>query len=157
MCRHQTLTVLPKHCAAKINQGPCTIWYTPKMTTFHKGTTVDKTNLQTGEIIHMDFAFYNVTSTPVFIYILPVVCENTIMLWLFPTAYKRAHVHIIRFILTTLNNEQHTCRHVIVKEYGALVNSTDLPTLLSITSEFPWRLLVVRHHASMEIMKDTTE
>ena len=32
-----------------------------------------------------------------------------------------------------------------------------LPTFLLMTSESPWKILVVMHHVSMEIMKDTTE
>ena len=36
ICRLQTLTGLPKHCPDKLNQAPCTICYTEKMTTLPK-------------------------------------------------------------------------------------------------------------------------
>ena len=104
MFRHQTLDGLIKHCPNKIHKAPCTICYTAKMTNIKKGTTVDIINLQTGVIIHTEFAFYNITSIHGFTSTIIVVCENTIMLWLFPTASKRAHVRIIHFILTTLMN-----------------------------------------------------
>ena len=32
-----------------------------KYKTFPKGRTVERTNLQPGELIHMDFPFYNMT------------------------------------------------------------------------------------------------
>ena len=51
------------------------------------------------------------------------------MLWLFPTASKLAPVRIIRFILTTLKNEQHQCKCVRVNEYCALKKSTDVTNL----------------------------
>ena len=56
MFHHQTLTCLPKHFHKKLNQAPCTIWYTQNITTFPRVTTVYKTNLRPGELIHMDFA-----------------------------------------------------------------------------------------------------
>ena len=52
------------------------------------------------------------------------------MLWAFPTSYKRAPVRAIHFILTKLKNEQKPCRRIIVDEYGALENSTDVTNLL---------------------------
>ena len=77
------------------------------MTNLPKGTTVDTTNLRPGEIINMDFALYNLTYIQGLTYMLPVVCIKTRMLWVFTTASERNPVRIIRFILTTLNNEQH--------------------------------------------------
>ena len=74
------------------------------MTTLPKGKTVDTTNLQPVEIIHMDLEFYNVTSIRGFNSMLNVVCANTIMLWVFPNAPTKSSVHTINLILTTLNN-----------------------------------------------------
>ena len=58
------------------------------------------------------------------------ICAKHIMLWVLPNARKRSPVHIIRFILTTLNNEQHPCKHVRVDEGGSFSNSTDVTNLL---------------------------
>ena len=60
------------------------------MTNFPKGTTVDTNNLQSGELIHMDFALFNVTSIRGFNYMPTIFCEKTRMLWLFPTESKQA-------------------------------------------------------------------
>ena len=78
----------------------------------------------------MDFVFYNITYIRGFTSMLIVVCAKTIMLWVFPTASKRAHVHIIRFILITLTNEQHPCKFVRVDEDIALENSIYVTNLL---------------------------
>ena len=122
MYRHQTLDGLPKNCPKKIHKAPCKIFYTEKMTTIDKGTTVDTSNLQPGELFHTDFAFYNVTPICGFTSMLTVVCTKTRMIWVLPNASKIAPVCIIKFILTTLMNEQHPQKLVIVHEYNALVN-----------------------------------
>ena len=57
---HQTTTRLPKHSPKKINQATCIICYIENMKTSPKGTAVDTTNLQPEELIHTDFALYNV-------------------------------------------------------------------------------------------------
>ena len=61
MCRHQTLTDLPKYQPKKISEAPYKIFYMEKMTTFPTGTPVDTTILQSGEFINKDSAFFNVT------------------------------------------------------------------------------------------------
>ena len=97
---------------------------------FPKGTTFDITNLQPGEIIHMDYFLYHINSIRGFTYIINVFCANTIMLRLFPTVSKRSPDRIIRFILTTLNKKQHPCKRVRVDEYGALENSIGVTNLI---------------------------
>ena len=99
------------------------------MTTINKGTTVDTSNLQPGELVHMGFAFYNVTYIRGLTFMITVVCEKTIMIWVFPTAYKRAPICIIRF-MTTLLNQQHQLNRVRVDEDSALTKSTDVTNLL---------------------------
>ena len=58
-----------------------------------------------------------------------VVCAKTRIIWVFPTASKRTPVRIIRFILTTLVNEQHPCKRVRVDEDSALEKSIDVKNL----------------------------
>ena len=74
------------------------------MTTLHKVTTVENTNLPPGELIHMDFAFYNATSIRGFTSMINVVCAKARMLWVFPTTSKLSPVVIIHFILTTMQS-----------------------------------------------------
>ena len=130
MCCHQTLDGLPKHFPKKIHKAPFKICYTTKMTTINKGTTVDTSNLQPGEMFHMEFAFKKINSIRGFTSVLTVVCANTIMIQVFPTSSKIAHFRITRFILITLINEQHSCKRVIVYEYSVLAKSIDVKNLL---------------------------
>ena len=130
MCRHQTLYGLPKHCPKKIHKAPCAICYTEKMTTINKGTTVNTSNLRPGELIHMEFSFYSAIYIRCFASMLTVVCARTRMLCVFPASSKRSNVCIIRFILTTLINEQHPCKVIRADEDIVLSNSTDVTNLL---------------------------
>ena len=75
------------------------------MTIYPIGTTVDTTNRQQGELLHMDFSLSNVTSIRFFAYIITVVCAKTKTLWIFSTASKQDPVSIIRFILKKLKND----------------------------------------------------
>ena len=61
---------------------------------------------------------------------LTVVYAKTRMIWLFSNASKKSPVRIIRFIITTLKNEQHPRKHVRVDEDGALANLADVTNLL---------------------------
>ena len=92
------------------------------MATLPKGTIVETTNLQPGELIHTDFDFYNATSICGFTFTLTVLYANIRMIWLFTTEYKIYPIRIIGFILTTMKIEQHICKHVRFDEYGALKN-----------------------------------
>ena len=85
MCHNKTLDGLQKNCTNKIHTSTCTISYTAKTTTIINGTTVDTSNLQPGELVHIDFSFYNITSIRGFTSILKVVCAKTRILWVFPT------------------------------------------------------------------------
>ena len=84
------------------------------MTTTPKGTTVGTINIQPGELIHMDFAFYNVTSIRGFTFMLTVVFVKTKIICVLPTASKQSTVRKNHFIIKLLNNEQYTCKRVIV-------------------------------------------
>ena len=57
-------------------------------------------------------------------------CENNIIIWVFPTASKRSLFRIIFFILTELNNGQHTCKRLRVYKDCALEKSIDFINLL---------------------------
>ena len=73
------------------------------MKTLPRVTKVETNNLQPGELIHMEFALYNVSYIRGFTSIITFVCAKTIILWLFPNAQKKP-VQTIRFILSKLKN-----------------------------------------------------
>ena len=127
---HKILTGLPKKIPKKINQAPFTICYTANMTIPPKVTTVDTTNLQPVELIHVYFTLYNVTSVRGFTSMITLVCGRTIIIWVFITASKISPVWIIILILTILKNEKNPCRCVRVYEDGTLAKSIDFTNLL---------------------------
>ena len=59
------------------------------MTILPKCTTVDATNLEPEEIIHMEFDLYSVVHIHGFTSMSTVVCSRTRMIWILPTEYKR--------------------------------------------------------------------
>ena len=59
------------------------------------------------------------------------MCEKYMMLWVFTNASKRSPDIIICFILTTLKNEKHLCRHMRFDEDGVFSNSTCVTNLLA--------------------------
>ena len=77
------------------------------MTGLPKGTAVDTTNLQPGELIHLDLGFYNVTFVCGFNSMFTFLFAKNKMIWVFHTAYKRTPFQNIRFIQASLKNEQH--------------------------------------------------
>ena len=60
-----------------------------------------------------------------------VLHVKTTTVWILPTASKQPPIRIILFMLTTLNDENHTCRHVRVNEDGALEKPADVTNLNS--------------------------
>ena len=100
------------------------------MTTFRKGTSIDAAYIQPGDLIHMEFGFYCMTSIRAFNSMLNVVCAKTRTLWVFNTASKTFPVRTVCFILTTFKNKKYLCRCVRVNEDGALANSTVVTNLL---------------------------
>ena len=51
-----------------------------------------------------------------------VVCANTGILWVLPTASKLTPVRIIRLFITPLNNGKHPYKRLKVDESGDLEN-----------------------------------
>ena len=126
MCHNHTLTKNPQPPPKKT----CTLCCEEKWQPSPKCETVDTTNLQPWYLLHLDFEFYIVTSIRCFTSILPVVCAMTRILWILPTESKIPQVIIIHFILTILNNEQRTCKHMTVDEDGDLEISKYLTEII---------------------------
>ena len=86
-----------------------TVCFTKKMIISPKGATVDTTNIWPGELLFVEFSFYNAISVQGFTSMLTVVYAKTKVLWIFPNAYKQVPVRIIWFLLTKLKNENYAC------------------------------------------------
>ena len=92
--------------------------------------TTDIINSEQGELLHIQFVLYHVTSLWCFNSKLTVMCEKTIMLYIFTTASKKHPVIIILFILAILKNENHPHKPVIVDEDGTLESTTYVTNLI---------------------------
>ena len=89
-------------------------WWDPhtKKVKYFSSTKFDKNKNKLGKGWSPGFELItgtNNSTLPIhgFTSICTVVCKNTIILWVFTTAYKHDPVSIIKLILTTFKNEQH--------------------------------------------------
>ena len=106
-------------------------YFYSKITIFPKGKTIDTTNLRPGELLRMDFESYNVDYIRGFTSMITLVCVKTTTVCIIHTASKQSPIGIILFMLTTLNNENHTCRREVVGGGGALEKLLDVSNLIS--------------------------
>jgi hypothetical protein len=108
----------------------CPVCSLGKLPQFRKGKTVSTAKLQPGELLHMDFAFWDILSRRNFTAVLTIVDACTRMLWLFCTASKKPPVHILRWFFANLRREKITLANIRVDEDGALAGSSAFATFL---------------------------
>jgi len=78
-----------------------------------------------GQLLHVDFSFWNVVSLRGFTSLLSVIDGKERMLWNFPTASKRCPLQILDFLFAMLQHEGITVQCIRVDEDGALANSSE--------------------------------
>jgi hypothetical protein len=122
MCRRQTLIGLPR-IPPPWYQCDCPIYSLGKLNQVRKGKTVDTPPLSPGDLLHIDFAFWYVTSHRGFTAILMVVDAKTRMLWLFCKSIKKPPLHILRWLFSNLRREKRVLTHIHVDEDGALART----------------------------------
>ena len=88
MCRKQSVLGLPKR-AFPNRTCPCIICTTAKMTSPPKAKVSSYRLTKRGQLLQIDFSFWNVTSLRGFSSLLSVIDGKDRMLWVFPTASKR--------------------------------------------------------------------
>ena len=156
MCHNQTLTSLQKQYHKKTNKTKFTTFFNARTTIFLRGTTVDTPNLQKGELLHMDFEFYNVTSIQGFNSILTVVCTKIIGIWIFLTESNDLQSELFA---SSKKNWRIENIHANVWELMIMeswkIKQMSL-TFLLMNSVYTWKILVDMSHSSMEWMKYTT-
>jgi hypothetical protein len=64
--------------------------------------------MQPGELLHMDFSFWDILSHHNFTAVLAIVDATTCMLWLFCTASKKPPIHIIWWFFANLRRDKYT-------------------------------------------------
>jgi hypothetical protein len=83
-----------------------------------------------GQLLHIDFLFWNLCSIRVFTSLLSVIDGKDRMLWNFPTASKRVPLSILDYLFTMLDREGATIENVCVDEDGALANNSEFSDFL---------------------------
>lgn len=98
MCTKSTLQDLPKHpkeCTQTLYN--CTICYRTKFNHPEKGHTHPTDNLEKGELLQVDFEFYDIPSICGFISVFTIIDANTRKLWCFRGPDKKPPVTKIYF------------------------------------------------------------
>ncbi len=137
MCRKQTLLGLPKHPFPP-RKCPCIICITTKTVHPPKAQITSVTLTKRGQLLHVDFSFWNLVSIRGFTSLLSVIGGKDRMLWNFPTASKRCPLQILDYLFAMLQNEGTTVQCIRVDEDGALANSSEFCDFL------------VQRHTSLE-------
>jgi hypothetical protein len=102
-----------------------------KMTTPPKAQVSSYKLTTCGQLLQLDFSFWNVTSICGFSSLLSVIDGKDHMLWVFPTASKGHPLDILDYIFTMLQRDGVTILCVRVDEDGALANSSEFATFLT--------------------------
>jgi hypothetical protein len=137
MCHKQSLLGLP-HRPFPPRSCPCAICITTKFTHPPKVKATLTQITRRGELLHIDFSFWNVTSIHGFTSLLSINDGKDRMLWNFPTASKRVHLEILDYFFGALSKENILVLGIRVDEDGALANNTEFSEFLfarSITLE----------------------
>jgi len=129
MCRKQSLLGLPKQ-PYPARKCPCIICITTKTTHPPKAKSTSYVLTSRGQLLHMDFSFWNQTSYRGFTSLLSIIDGKNRMLWNFPTANKRPPLAIITYFFSLLAKENITIKTIRVDEDGALANSSEFTDLL---------------------------
>jgi hypothetical protein len=124
MCRKQSMLGLPKHPFPP-RKCPCIICITTKTVHPPRAKITSVTLTTRGQLLHVDFSFWNIVSIRGFTSLLSVVDGKDRMLWNFPTASKRPPLQILDFLFTMLTHDGVRVQCIRVDEDGALANSSE--------------------------------
>ena len=86
-------------------EGPCTICLLTKSTKTHRGQIIDVSKFAPGFMLHMDFSFFNVEIICGFTSNVLAICYATPYSFGFPSIIKRTTIDILKFLVTTLSNQ----------------------------------------------------
>ena len=90
-----------------------------------RGSTTYASKFSPGFMLQMDFAFFNVESIRGFASTFVAICSATSYPYGFPSRSKRPPLDILKFIVTTLRNQDKKVAFVRVDEDGALSRSSE--------------------------------
>jgi hypothetical protein len=129
MCRKSTLLGLPKQPFPS-SPKQCPVCIMSKFSHPPKGHTTNTDNLLPGQLLHLDFGFWDTPSHRGFTSMLLIIDAKTRMLWLFCTANKRPPLKILDYSLSTLTKENKTIHTIRVDEDGAFARNYEFTEFL---------------------------
>ena len=106
-------------------EDPCPIYLLTKATKIPRGPTTDASKFAPGFMIQMDFAFFNVESIRGFTSTFVAICSATSYPFGFPSRSKRPPLDILKFLVTTLRNQDKKLAFIRVDEDGELARSLE--------------------------------
>lgn len=128
MVKHESLTHMPTSVADL--DHPCPICIRCKLPKLRRNPSQSTAHLKPGEMLQMDFSFFNKQSIRGFTSYLSCLCVATKYSFKFCTRYKRAPVDIIKWIIQTINNQGHQVKYVRFDEGGELARSHEINSML---------------------------
>ena len=128
-CRLQSILGLPTRPFPRRTQ-PCNICTTTNFTHPPKAKTTSTVLTHRGQLLHMDFSFWNITSIRGFTSLLSIIDGKERFLWNFPTASKLPPLFIVEYFLAQLKKENVSVTCIRIDEDGALARSTEFSSFI---------------------------
>jgi len=129
MCKQNTLQGLPTTPFPQ-PKHECPICLMSKFSHPPKGKTIDTNHIEPGELLHIDFSFWDTQSHRGFTTMLLIIDAKTRMLWLFCSSSKRAPIQTLEYFFRLLHLDNKPPKTIRVDEDGALARNFEFNKLL---------------------------
>ena len=104
---------------------PCPICLLTKVTKISRGPTTDVSKFAPSFMLQMNFAFFSVESIRGFTSTSVDICSATSYPFGLPSRNKSLRIDILKFLVTTLRNQEKKVAVIRVDEDGALARSSE--------------------------------
>ena len=132
MCRTKKIPGLPFIFPSKFQRFKelCPICAKGKMKITISGGVIDTSKFLPGQLLHIDFSFYEITSIRGFTCVLIIVDALTRKVWAFCTPNKRPPLDIMRFFLQQMKRDKKNPQFIRCDEGGEVIRSEDFCEML---------------------------
>jgi hypothetical protein len=123
MCKEKTLSGIPRVPPPRYAYD-FPVYRLGTFPQFKKGKTVTMEHIKPGELVHINFDFWNIVSRRGLTAVLTIVDACSRFIWLLCTASKKLPIRILRWFIANICCEDHTLAQIRVYEDGALTGSS---------------------------------
>ena len=106
-------------------EEPCTICPLTKAIKVTRVPNIDVSKISPGFMLQMDFAFFDVESISGFTSNFVAICSATSHTFVFPSRRKRPSLETLKFLVTTLSNQDKKNSFIRVDKYRALARYSE--------------------------------